>query len=443
MNRFGAGLRATALVLAAAPLFAACSSMLDDQTVGTSPPPTAFTQYAAIGTSLSAGFESGGINDSTQREGPVYQLALGMGLTPGVNWFYPSFQSFGCPAPYLNPLTGSRVGGVPATFCGTRAASSARRFMNNVAIPGLRAIQALDLGQIPTSADTLKLAQFITGGINPMNMVIAQHPTFVTVEVGANDVLAAATRGDTSFLTPAATFSAILGQIRDSLDAIGGSLQGVAIANVPNVTVIPHFTRASVLFCLKTGACPGVPATLPYSSPLFTVDASCAPNLAGGIGDTYLLTLSATANITGVLAASRAAKVDCVRDSALVAAPPPAAASPAVAPAGATINATEYATIAGRVASFNAAIAALATAEGWALADLNAALAGQAANIPAIPNFANQLALFACPNAGCPTGTATLFSQDGVHPSKAGYRIMAQTFATAINAKYSTTIAVP
>jgi len=443
MNRSRAGLRAAAIVLTAAPLFAACSSMLDDQTIGTKGAPAAggaFTQYAAIGTSLSSGFQSGGINDSTQREGPVYQLAVGMGLTPGLDWFYPSFQSWGCPAPLTNALTGARVGGVTTAFCGYRAPTSAQPFMNDVGIPGLRAIQAIDLQQVPTSADTLKLAQFITGGINPVNMVLAQHPTFVTIEVGANDVLAAATRGDTSFLTAAAAFTTIIGQIRDSLHTLS-PVPGVAIANVPNVTVIPHFTRASVLFCLKTGACPGVPATLPYSSPLFTVDASCAPNAGGGIGDSYLLTLGATGAITSVLAASRAAKVDCGRDSALVAIA--AAPAPAVATAGATINATEYATITARVTAFNASISSLATTEGWALVDLNAALTAQAANIPALPNFANALALFACPSPGCPTGTVTLFSQDGVHPNKNGYRVMAQTFATAINAKYSTTIAVP
>jgi len=112
MNRSRAGLRAAAIVLTAAPLFAACSSMLDDQTIGTKGAPAAggaFTQYAAIGTSLSSGFQSGGINDSTQREGPVYQLAVGMGLTPGLDWFYPSFQSWGCPAPLTNALTGARV----------------------------------------------------------------------------------------------------------------------------------------------------------------------------------------------------------------------------------------------------------------------------------------------------------------------------------------------
>jgi lysophospholipase L1-like esterase len=109
----------------------------------------------------------------------------------------------------------------------------------------------------------------------------------------------------------------------------------------------------------------------------------------------------------------------------------------------ATVNTAEYATITGRVTAFNTAIQTLATAQGWAYVDLNAALTTQAANIPALPNFANPTALFACPAAGCPTGTTTVFSLDGVHPTKAGYRVLAVAFQTAINTKYSTTIAVP
>ena len=435
-----------AALSAATLLAAACS--INDQTMGVRAAPAGGSQFvrvANIGTSLSAGFQSGGINDSTQREGPMYQLALGMGLTPGVDWFYPSFLYPGCPAPYTDILAGKRVNGATnpplASACKQRNPASARPYMSDVAIPGLRAQQALHLSVVPFSSDTLPLAQFITGSIDPIAMVVAQQPTFVTIEVGANDVLAAATRGDTTFLTPAATFSAVMDTIAAAVAAINPA-PGVAISNVPNVTVIAHFTKASVLFCLKTGACPGVPATLPYSSPLFTVDASCAPNAAGGIGDTYLLTLGATGAITSVLAASRAAKVDCVHDSALVAIA--AAPAAAVAPAGATINATEYATITLRVAAFNTKIQAIATANNWAYVDVNAVLAGQAANTPAIPNFANPTALFACPAAGCPTGTATVFSLDGVHPTKAGYRLLAQAFATAITAKYSgTTITIP
>lgn len=435
MNR---PMRLALAATACAALLAACS--LDNQTMGPQNP-VAATQFAVtanIGTSLSAGFESGGINDSTQREGPMYQLAVAMGLTPGVDWFYPSFAGFGCPAPLTNPLTGARVGGTSSTFCAFRTPSSANLYMSNTAIPGLRAVQAYDLTQVPTSADTLKLAQFITGSISPVTMVLRQHPTFVTVEVGANDVLAAATRGDTTFLTSVAAFTTQITAIADSLATLTPA-PGVAIAGVPNVTVIPHFTRASTLWCLNNGLCPGVPKTPPYDS--LTIDATCAPLAAGGVGDSYLLTLGATGAITSVLAANRKAKLDCGRDSALVAiAAKPAAA---VASAGATINTTEYVTITTRVTSFNAAISTLATARGWAFVDLNAAIAAQAANIPALPNFANPLAVFACPAAGCPTGTITVFSQDGVHPTRAGYRIMAQAFATAINAKYSSTLVVP
>src|SRR5260221_7627807 len=135
---------------ACAALLAACS--LDTQVMGVRGSPSgggAFTVTANIGTSLSAGFQSGGISDSTQRQGPMYQLAVAMGLTPGVDWFYPSFASFGCPAPLTNPFTGARVGGTSATFCGFPAPSSAAAYMSDVAIPGLRAAQALDPTGVP------------------------------------------------------------------------------------------------------------------------------------------------------------------------------------------------------------------------------------------------------------------------------------------------------
>src|SRR5205814_6312953 len=134
------------------------------------------------------------------------------------------------------------------------------------------------------------------------------------------------------------------------MDAIAARLDSthakVAIATVPNVTVIPFFTKASTLFCLNKGTC-GIPATLPYSSPLFTVDNSCAPNAAGGFGDHYLVSFPATGAITSVLAASRAAKIDCGRDSLLIAVA--AAPAPATANAGARINLAAYPVITARV----------------------------------------------------------------------------------------------
>lgn len=422
-----------AVLAVTVPLFAACSDMLTNETVGTAPAPTdpsggpLFRTYMALGTSLGAGIESGGINDSTQRDAYTFRLAEAMGLLPGTNWEYPSFRYPGCPAPYANILTGQRVGN-PTTACYLRDPASASPFIHNLSIPSARAEHILDITALTYPAtDSLKLAQFITGGRNPIDVVESVVPTFVTLEVGANDVLGAATRGDATLLTTVAAFQTAFEAIADRLDAIGAE---VAMSNIPNVTVIPHFTRAAVLWCLNTGLCPGVPATLPFSSPFFVIDVSCAPGAAGGVGDSYLLTFPATGAITNTLAAGRAATLNCATDVATVQPPAPAPAVPEF-PAGATINVAEYGTITQRVTDLNTYLAAEAAARNYAYVDINGALAAQAALIPPIPQFTTPAALF-----------GPLFSLDGIHPNRAGYAIMANTFRVAINTRFATTLPV-
>jgi lysophospholipase L1-like esterase len=422
--------RRLVLPMLAAPFLASCfGDIVSNDSLGTRPDPSGgsmFRSYVAIGTSLGAGIESGGINDSTQREAYTHLLAVAMGLTPLEDWYYPSFNSPGCPPPYTNILTGARVGGASSTgsTCLVRNPASATPVMHNVSIPGIRAAQVLDLQDLTFApTDTLKLAQFITGSVNPIDMMDAASPTFVTLETGANDVLGAATRGTDALLTPLASFQATFTAIAGRVAATGAR---VAVMNVPNVTVIPHFTRATVLFCLNTGACPGVPATPPYSSPNFTVNASCAPGAAGGLGDTYLLTFTATATITSVLAAGGAASLNCATDVATV------TTTAGTGPAGPTINPTEYAAITQRVADMNQAIAQEATSRNWALVNIDSALTANLAQIPPLPQFQTPSALF-----------GPLFSLDGIHPNAAGYRLMAQLFASAINAEYGTSLTVP
>lgn len=441
-----ARLRAAALVLAAAPMLAACEGMLTEDPVIIASGPAGggiFTSYASIGTSISAGIQSGGINDSTQRDAFTYQLAQAMGLTPGVNWFYPALRMPGCPAPFTNPLTGQRVGGASATGCAFRDAASIAPVTHNVGIPFLRAQQASDVTVVPFPTDTLKLQQFLTGGLAPVTAAKRANPTFITVEVGANDVLHAATQGNVALLTDATVFTNAINAIAESLATISPA-PAVAMSNIPNVTTIPFLTRASVLFCLKNG--PAVcgptspPATLPFSAPTFTITASCAPNAGGGIGDGYLVSFPALGAMVASVTAGLSAKIDCLNDSALVG----TAASPLVpvAPAGPTTNPTELAAIQARVTALNGAIQTLATARGYALVDINTALAaipgctapGQANCIPPVPNFAN-------PTPGNLFGT--LFSLDGVHPTRAGHRLLAQAFAAQINTTFGTSITVP
>src|SRR5574342_306596 len=55
-----------------------------------------FARYVSMGNSITAGFQSGGINDSTQRQAFAVLLAHAM-RSP---FYIPSMNKPGCPAPY-------------------------------------------------------------------------------------------------------------------------------------------------------------------------------------------------------------------------------------------------------------------------------------------------------------------------------------------------------
>lgn len=409
--------RRLAIAALAVPLFAGCVS---NETLGTRPTPAGgplFSSYVALGTSIAAGVQSAGINDSTQKQAYPYLLATAMGLTPGVNWQYPKLSMPGCPPPYDNILTSHRIAVVPGG-CALRDPTAAAPYENNLGIPSIRVAQLLDLTRRDfVKTDTLALAQFITGSVNPVDMMTAAHPTFVTLEIGWNDVLGAATRSDTNLLTAIDTFKLYFGRVEDRIDATGAK---VAVANVPNVTRVPYFSMGLIFYCLKNGcAAPLPPATLPFSLPTFTVDASCVPSALGGVGDSTFVNFPTTGAIAGVLAGGGAASLNCATGAA-TATGVPAAALPVLVK-------SEVIAIAARAAAMNAFIATEATARGYALVNVDSTLAANAASIPAFPNLTSPATLM-----------GTLFSQDGVHPTAAGHVILATAFKTAINRAFGT-----
>src|SRR3954464_1274459 len=107
--------------------FAACES--DRDVLGPTTPTGGdlFRSYVAIGNSITAGFQSNGINDSTQRQSYARLLATAM----GTQYHYPSLNMPGCTPPIANTQTGALVGGAPAGTCALRAASSATDVLNN------------------------------------------------------------------------------------------------------------------------------------------------------------------------------------------------------------------------------------------------------------------------------------------------------------------------
>src|SRR2546427_5982171 len=72
-----------------------------------------FQRYVSMGNSITAGFQSGGINDSTQKQSYVALVAAAMGSP----FYYPSLPNPRCPPPLDSVFTASgrppRLGAAP------------------------------------------------------------------------------------------------------------------------------------------------------------------------------------------------------------------------------------------------------------------------------------------------------------------------------------------
>src|SRR6478672_8809043 len=229
----------------------ACSTTRD--VLGVNPPATGaiFSSYVAIGNSITAGYQSSGINDSTQRQSFAKLLADQM----GTQYHYAALAMPGCPAPVNNFQTQTRVGTVgttPPPACALRVGSSITDILNNVAVPG-----AISADPVSTSTPASNaLTTFILGGRSQVSRALMAKPTFATIWVGNNDVLGAGgsgilvpgvVAGQNGILSNLATFSAaydaMIKQLTDSAPGIKGVLIGVV-----QVGGIPLLSTGDTLF---------------------------------------------------------------------------------------------------------------------------------------------------------------------------------------------------
>ncbi|MFI5211226.1 MAG: SGNH/GDSL hydrolase family protein, partial [Gemmatimonadales bacterium] len=367
-----------------------------------------FVRYVAMGNSITAGFQSVGINDSTQQRAYPMLLAAAM----GTGFAYPSLNMPGCPAPFVNNVTQQRVGGALATDCALRGPTP--MWLNNLGVPGNSVGTLLsNFGGLPSVYAPLRL--FLLGGYTEVQMMQKIQPTFTTIWIGNNDVLGALTSltdvGDTNQITPVPQFDAQYDSVASAVAATGS--QAVLIS-VGNVTDLPYASPAGIYYCLKNGGCP---APLPPQNPIlgglptFTVDANCSP-LAGGMS--ILVPWPIGLGKVDSAAAGAPTVLDCTNQSQVV--------SP-----------EETAAMVTAITAYNAHIQSVATANGWAYWDVNPVLNAARAN-GTIPLFPDVSGAFASPPTSVTFGP--LFSLDGVHPSSLTHQIVADSLAATINQFY-------
>jgi hypothetical protein len=360
-----------------------------------------FQRYVAMGNSITAGFQSGGINDSTQRQSYAVLVA---GAMRGDRFYYPSLNNPGCPPPLTNVFTGARVGtGSTAATCLFRNAALPP-YVSNVAVPGAETIDMLVNGPAP-GTNSNPLTQLFLGGRTQVQAMMDATPTFVSVWAGNNDLLGAALAGDTTLATDTAAFRISYSQTLDSIEATGAQaiLIAVGLGHSVNNVVLPFFSRGTTWF--------GLAASGAFNPAPFTVAANCAPPR----GDTVLVSFAYGFGLLATAQGGTPTTLDCT-------------APPVIEPAETRFFAVLQ-------LRYNAIIQAQATVRGFAYTDsVNSTL-------DSLAGIANQFAPFpntAAPCSGSPFGLA--FSCDGIHPNQATQLKIAKKIIRAINAHYNSAI---
>jgi len=403
-NRYLAG-GVAALMLSTALM--ACSD--NNDVLGGKPVDPLFKTYISMGNSITAGYQSGGINDSTQMQS--YAVLFAHAVNTGFR--IPLLNKPGCPPPVDNFLTQHRLGGGSDVTCALRNQPATPGFTNNLAVPGATSLSPT--GAIP-GPDTLvenALTTFILGGETQAQRAAEAQPTFVSAWIGNNDVLNAslsgilpATPGISNGVTSLGTFTTNYKNLVKALRAIP-SIKGGVLIGVVNTKNVPILFPAALLFnpALKDAfdAAAGTPTAL---------DASCTPTT------------------TTLISFQLAAAIHSGQHPPLIACE---ALPGPLAPVGNlfVLDAGEQAAITDTVNAYNSLISAEADSLGFAYFDPNTALVAlkQSGAIPVFPDLTQPAAAF-----------GIYFSLDGVHPAAAAHVLIANDIIDVVNAKYGTNI---
>lgn len=358
-----------------------------------------FERYVAMGTSNSMGVQSAGVFASGQQAAWPAVLAT----RARAQFALPLIQDPGCPPHLLSPLASNLalVAAFAAFGAGDDLVTAAMETCaplqsgitlpaNNVAISGAKAHTALystlEYEQSINAKRGELYSRVLPPGKTQVTAMLAQNPTFVSVELAANEVLPAST-GRLSAMTPYENWVTDFDKIIDSVGTTGA--RGLLVGLPANAANFPSVRRAREFF-----------NEWPYLLTLgISVSVNCYYSSNYIFIPGYLLTLLSKTPTTATCS-DVPGEVDYV-----------------ITPADLTqINA--------RMAQMNAHIQAKATANGYAYFTI-----GSLYDLPK-----GSLNLYDVLFSSSPFGAN--FSLDGVHPSAKGQAILADAAVSAVNSRY-------
>jgi lysophospholipase L1-like esterase len=368
--------------------------------------------YVAVGTSLSSGYESGGLVDRHQVHSFPSLFARQIGKTVDIvggsgTFTQPTIDHDGIPAlleiKSYSPLIISNSGrttGAPTNLDQPTA-------FHNMGIPGAILLDLVDTTHYHNTVPPVNRTNFTYFNIvqRTRGTVLAQAlslaPTIMSLEYGANEVLGpTATAG----VAPSASTGAAFAQLMTiSLNSTHAALLGtrVAVFNVPPVTAIPFFTTLSAFTVSATTGAP---------LPLVGANGSLVP------GDLVLLSAGNLIATTGT--GIPAGGVNYLNPSV------PSNGQPL--PESLILRVQEITDTAIQIDQMNAVVDSVAQRPFVTKVDLAGLLSTIATGGISIGGnlYTSDFV------------TGGLFALDGVHPNDLGYALMANTMIDAINARF-------
>jgi len=366
-----------------------------------------FQRYTAIGTSISMGVQSDGVNAETQATSWPAQLAA-MGHRTITQ---PLIALPGCPAPIVAPLILNRrssgepaIGGTSPLNCSSLL-PGVQLPVDNVAINGALTTDALLT--TPEATSDPVYSRVLQPHHTQVSTMLENDPKIVSVELGVNEVLGArsgiAIPGVT--LVPVATWAQAYDQV---LDAVQSTTKMAVLVGLPNdVRNFPSLRTGSELWA--------------DAAEFLHANIALLPNCQSNSNEIFVPIKVGLA----LVAAAQAA--------ALHLGPIPfSCAAGAPTDQDLVLTPTEVGIVNGQIAAMNAHIQSQAVNRGFAYFSLGA--------LYDLPSVKPPFSLAATFLGTSPFGP--LMSNDGVHPSAAGSAIIAAAAANAINAKYDLGIPV-
>lgn len=356
------------------------------------------SRYVALGTSNSMGVQSAGIFAGGQKAAWPAQLAARV----GVAYSLPLVQDPGCGPPLAPPLAADLVlvgafgNDLVTAVMNTCAPLQAGVTLptSNVAISGADVHDALYSTPESEAAVSARkgalYSRVLPPGQTQVSAMLSENPTFVSVELAANDVLGAST-GQLTAMTPYDNWQTDFDNV---IAAVGSTGARAVLVGLPtDATKFPSVRRAREFF-----------NQWPYLLTLgISVSLNCYFSTNYLFIPGYVLTLLSKSPTTATCG-DVPGKADYV------------------------LTSSDMAAINARLLQINTHIQAKATDNGYAYFNFDPVY-----GLPK-PTFDLGTVLF----SNTPFGT--YMSLDGVHPNSAGQGLLADAAAQAISARYGVQI---